>query len=391
MPSPFGIISKYMSTTITSNPNVYPYVPFLDLSLKEFKNTIQESEEISWDDVAKALDGVVVPAPNISGESTAAKVLSIFKDDEYRFGPLRFIEDNEEKWLAELDVFIRQDQPIQFTILGFPFKIPVPLKTNRILPDMGEVLALYRLQTIMSHIGKIYSPGAHVTLFTEGCFGPFVGVPTEHGVAYREFVEEIVHRLRFDAITIHDLVRLETSVDNFEELHRNKVNALKELYASGDQAYRAKYDGTFESVYRIVRPDDVDMTVLMDVYNEDLADSEVSDEVCAIRVSIRQRTHESIFDYHAYLMVRDDLDYLHKTVPESLTLSVSPKSNRLGVLPIDSVNIRLPYHGVPVYYQKDDQYLVEYLVDILRGDHSYTAVHIAGDTDVQPFYYKILG
>ncbi|MCA9390524.1 L-tyrosine/L-tryptophan isonitrile synthase family protein [candidate division WWE3 bacterium] len=379
-----------MATTVKANPYVFPYVPFKDLSQKHISDNITSHETITWDELRSLVSKIESPTPNILGETMADKILSVYLDENYRFGPEENVENNRDKWTTKLNFFIDQNKPIEFTILGFPFKIPVPLKTNRLLPDMGEILALHRLQTVMGFVSSIYGPGAHVTLFTEGAFGQFTGVSKENWDAYREFLEQAIKELHFDKVIISDLYEMEASVDNFSELHQQKVASLKELYEKQDEAFLKKYEGTFSSVYRIVNPDTEDTEVLMDVYNDDLSDEDISPEALQVRKDIRTKTHESIFNYHAYLMVRDDLDYLQQVIPNSLTMSVSPKETRLGVIPTRKDIDKLPYHSVPVFSSETQLFTQEYLIDIIRDDsHTYTAVHLEGDTDPNPFFYQL--
>ncbi len=108
-----------------------------------------------------------------------------------------------------------------------------------------------------------------------------------------------------------------------------------------------------------------------------------------IREDIRQRAHASIFQYYAYLRVRDDVQYLEKVVPRAVALSVSPEPNRLGVIPVNSECVRLPYHRVPVYDPLRGVFTIEYLIDLQRSPLSYSAVYFKKDKEEKPFYYII--
>lgn len=376
-----------MTEKVKANPYVYPYVPFEDLANKHLRDNFTQSQTITWEDLKNLVAEVKSPSPEVFGETVAERILSMFLDENYRFGPKDILEENREKWLSKLEYFLAKNEPVQFTILNFPFKIPVPLKTNRFLPDLGEVLALQRLQVIAENVKSIYTPGAVITCFTEGSFGRFTGVTEEVWRPYHEELAEIIKRLNFDSVRLVPIVEMEKSVPDFETRFAQRVEELKKLYEEKDSDFMKKYEGTFPSVYRIVSTRDYDLPTLMDVYNEDLAEAVVSPEVQRIREDIKKRTQEAIFKYHAYLMVRDDINYLDKTVPQALSLSVSPKPTRLGIHPISSECNRLPYHGVTVYYPKEALYLVEYLIDIRRRARRYTPVHLEGDKDDNPFYY----
>lgn len=370
------------------NPYVYPFTPFEGLFKKNIRNNFVGIKRIDKEELKKVISTIQQPQPKLKGNTTEEKVLSIFQDKSYRFGPERFILENKKGWIEKLSFFTRKSQPIQFTILGFPFKMPVPLKTNRTLPDMGEVLALLRLKTIMDLVKQNYQPGAIVTIFTEGVFGRFTGVPAKDWFAYREFLQKLIAILdSSQKIEIIDLSKMESTVDNFKERFNQRIQEFKKLYEKNDPEFMIKYQGTYQSVYRIVSTKKYDEQVLMDVYNEELPDEETSKKVSMVRDDIKRRTHQSIFQYHAYLKVRDDLDFIQQTIPQAITLSVSPKPNRLGIIPVHKECIRLPYHGVTVYYPNKNLFLVEYLIDIKRRNLTYTQVFLKQDPDNKPFYY----
>jgi hypothetical protein len=209
-------------------------------------------------------------------------------------------------------------------------------------------------------------------------------------MAYRDGLKRLVQELGFsDRIHIRDLSDMEQEVADFPERHEKKVAELRKLFEKKDDAFMKAYMGARESLEHIVSTIGQSEEALLAVYNDNLMDADASPEVRTIREDIRNRTHETIFKYYAYLRVRDDLAYVEKTVPHALALSVSPKPYRLGVLPVDKECIRLPSHGVPVYGAARNAFSIEYLIDIKRNAHTYTPVHLQGDSDAAPFYYVV--
>jgi pyoverdine/dityrosine biosynthesis protein Dit1 len=370
------------------NPYVYPFIPFEDLTNKNIRENFIDQKTISLKDLKEIIQSIQAPRPKLEGFNISEKILSLFYDDNYRFGPLENIIQNKKFWLKRIDYFTSKNQPIQFTILGFPFKIPVPLKTNRILPDMGEVLSLLRLKTIADIIKGIYPPGAKITIFTEGVFGQSVGVSEKEAVAYREFLKDLAEILDFSSVlNFIDLSEMKRFILNFDEVYEQKIFELKELYNKGNPEFLKKYQGTFESLLHIVSTKNYDENLLLDVYNWQLKDEELSSQARLIREDIKKRAHEAIFHYHAFLQLRDQINYLEKMVPYGLALTVSPKPNRLGIIPVHKECLRLPYHGVPVYYPEKNLFLIEYLIDIKRRERNYTLIFFDQDKENKPFYY----
>lgn len=371
-----------------SNSEIYPYVPFADLSNKDIKNNFVEKKEISLEELKEFVLSLENPQPNIQGKTVAERILSIFMDENFFFGPREYIEENKKTWLDKLNYFISKKEPIQFTILALPFKIPVPLKTNRVLPDMGEVLFLLRLNLITQLIVNEYQPGAQITVLAEGVFSDFVGIEKIQADNYYQAIKGLNDKLGFgDNIKIIPLSVIKEYTADFDKAYKQKVNELKKLYQTNDKEFLKKYNNTYQVLGRIVAPPELDEQILMDVYNDQLADSQVADNIFKIRNQIKEKAHHAIFQYFAFFLVRDEIDLLEQLVPHSLSLSVSPKKDRLGIVPVNKDCVRLPYHAVPVYDK--NKFSLEYLIDIKRTKNKYILVYLKNDSDNTPFYYIV--
>jgi pyoverdine/dityrosine biosynthesis protein Dit1 len=373
-----------------SNPYVYPYTPFHDLGNKQFVATFTDKKEVTTNELISLVNTYKSPSLTLAGTSIDKRLLEIFLNDEIRFGPREFIADNAESWKEKFRYFISENKPLQFTILGFPFKIPVPLKTDRTLPDIGEVLSLKRLFDITQLIQKEYAPGAVITIVTEGVFGRFNAMKKEEYDEYKDVLEEISKLFGWDkTLKFTELENMEKLDPQFTQLFERKVKELEELYAKQDAAFLEKYKGAEESLLRIVNTKDlgIEEDILMDVYNDSLPNDKITPEVEKLRQAIKENMHIMLMQYYAYLMVRDDLDFINKTVPHAITLTVSPKPNRLGLIPINTDCTRLPSHGIPVFHNKSNIFTTEYLIDIKRQNATFTPVYWTQDKENKPFYY----
>ena len=371
-----------------SSPYVYPYTPFSDLANRAKTSTFANPEKVTLDELRAIAKELPQPAVVSTGDTVAERILSIFLDDRIRFGDLALIEDCRDFWLKKLDRFISTNNPLVFTLLGFPFKVPVPFKTDRRLPDMGEVLILARLAHIAALIKKEYTPGARIVIFTEGAFGHSVGISDDEANAYAARLNYFVGALGYeDVMEIRALSEMEAAPD-FSDRFAKKISELKELFSSGDVDFKKAYDGAYVSISRIVSTREVPQELLFEVYNESSEDAALSPEARSVREDIRAKAQEAVIQYHAYLKVRDDLGFLENAVPDALALSVSPKPFRLGIQPIAEQCVRLPYHAVPVLNQ-DNLFTLEYLVDIWRDGRTYMPMMLEGDPDSAPFFYKV--
>ncbi|MBI4995170.1 L-tyrosine/L-tryptophan isonitrile synthase family protein [Candidatus Peregrinibacteria bacterium] len=373
-----------------ANPYVYPFIPFQDLSNKNFLDNFTADQFITTKDLSKLIAALPIVQPRISSQDINSRLLDIFLDENYCYGPKENIQNNLAFWHERFDYFTKQQAPIHLIILGFPFKIPVPLKTNRTMPDMGEALSLHRLFTITQLVKEIYPPGATLTIFTEGVFGKFTDVQRDEWIAYRERLQYLIDILDYqNSLFITDLEETESLAPDFQKRYEDNVQKFKKQFADGEVEAIKKYDATFPSVYRLVSSHEYPYEDLLDVYNDDLPDNAVTQSVLEIRRELRHQAHESIFKYHAYHQTRYDTSVMDKAAPNAIYLTVSPKVGRLGIYPIAREVNRLPYHGVPVWHESKKYFDIEYLVDIRRQPGPYTKIFLRDDPEQQPFYYIV--
>lgn len=378
-----------MVKKIKSNPYVYPFTPYANLDNKNFVAKFVDGEIVSNKEIKNLLKKNELKI-SLKGKSVSEKIYNIFLNDEVLFGPKEYLENNRNYWLEKINYFITKQKPIKFTILGFPFKIPNPLKTNRKLPDFGELLALKKLFDIASLIKKIYSSGAIVYIFTEGVFGRFNNLSKKESDNYKKQLKKMVRFFKWDKLLkIIDLQEMEKFNANFKKTFEKEVKLIKTQYQKNNREIIKKYEGAKKSIYHIVNTRDLNLTreQLMDLYNENLPDEKLTPKIKKARKKMEKLTYEMIIKYFAYLSLRDKLDFINKKVPHGIALSVSPKPNRLGIIPVGRDIIRLPYHGVPVYNSKLEKFTIEYLIDIQRMNFVFKKIYWVHDKEKKPFFY----
>lgn len=370
-----------------SSPYVYPFTPFKNLSNKKIRWRIAKGKRVSWNKIKSFLKYSKSPNIKFEGRTNAEKILNYLSNPNIRFGPKSYIDIDKKLWLKQIDYFISAKKPILFTLLGFPFKVPVPLKTNRIYPDMGDVLAINRLGIICKNIRKIYKNGCIIYVFTEGPFGKFAGVPARRVLGYMQSLQKIVKVLNLDkSIRLVDLGNL-NKLSVFPKLYREELNRFTKLYKNNDPEYMKRFNGTYPSIYRIVSSEGVDEDTLMDVYNDNKRYRR--GKLYKLRKILNKNAINAVLDYHAYLSVRDATNYIQRVVPNSIQLSVSPKRKRIGVIPIEKGITKIPHHAVTVLYKNKKKFNLEYLIDIKRTNREYEPIYVKLDKDFAPFFYIV--
>lgn len=373
---------------IKSNPYVYPYTPFFNLSKKKIFYTKNGKKIINSNQLKDYLKYNQLPALKLKGKDLSEKIYSIFLNSNIRFGPKKYITSLKDFWIKKINFYLSKNKSLEFVILGFPFKIPVPLKTDRILPDMGELLSLKRLYDLTQLIKSVYAPGAKITIITEEVFGTLNNMSREEIKKYQDFLKFLVKEFGWNKhLSFFSLDRMEKQVPNFYEEFQNQINELEQKFIFGDKKFLKKYYRAYPSIYHIVNTKrlNLPLEILMDIYNEK---KKLKNKIILrARELIRFYTHVMLIKYISYLTLRDKFDFINRNFPNSLMLSVSPKPYRLGILPVGKDFIRLPYHGVVVFDEKNKKFSIEYLIDLKRQGWSIEEVYYAKDKENKPFFY----
>ncbi|WP_338678121.1 isocyanide synthase family protein [Streptomyces sp. SCSIO 30461] len=108
--------------------------------------------------------------------------------------------------LRQIAGYVRKNEPIAFTLPGFPCKSPNATKVLGHLPDQGERLSLAFLNSLCADIGEIHPAGARVVICSDGhVFGDLIRVPDEHIDAYSDELSRLISELRLDQLSVFDL------------------------------------------------------------------------------------------------------------------------------------------------------------------------------------------
>lgn len=333
-------------------------------------------------DLATTNDVAIDAAANGSVEE---RILSIFEHPEVLFGDPGFIPANRADWLERIGYFTRSGQPIPFVSMAFPYKVPNPLKTERLAPDMGESLMLRRFAAVLHSIERVYAPGGILTILEEGILGRCQGVPPQRIAAYRAGIASAMAVAAVDPerVIFHSLDDMVSVIPNFEARWIHEQERLRELWQQGDPAVRDAYATTTAASRTSVPTIDYEPEVLVAAYDPSQTDSALRYP----RDFIDKVSHRQFFAYRALLSLRDSTGYLHQLRPHALKLTVSPKPENLAVVPVNGWSRILPYHGVPVLLA-DGRWDIVYRGAMGSLGHL-EALSLEGDADPAPFAYRV--
>lgn len=111
---------------------------------------------------------------------------------------------------SQVRTFVDASLPVDFCIPAFPWK-----SVNRVdkvlgsLPDLGEELALGRLQSLCDDIQDVYPPGAFVTITSDGLvYNDAFGVPDEEVYIYGSALRQMATAKGFDRLKFMRMMNL---------------------------------------------------------------------------------------------------------------------------------------------------------------------------------------
>lgn len=108
-------------------------------------------------------------SPIAEDEATAIAVLKVIESYGVNY------EKTGESWqgltsfIPNVVEQVKNREPVRMILPAFPFKSPNARdKVLGVMPDLGEELALYHLNSLCENIGRVYEPGADVYISSDG-------------------------------------------------------------------------------------------------------------------------------------------------------------------------------------------------------------------------------
>ena len=228
-------------------------------------------------------------------------------------------------------------EPIHFLLPAFPAKSPNPQKVLGRLPDMGEEIALKYLDEVCAEINHLYSPGARVSICSDGrVFSDLVGVREEDVTSYAAELRLMMERIgngSLDFFSMEDLFDIEEHAAMRDKLllhYADTLESIKERAHSFDH-HRTLFNG----IQRFLFEDRL-------VLETDKSRNQIRNECKELAYRVIQRS-----DSWGRL--------LSDCFPIALRLSIhpqSPHSEKIGILLGEAKDTWLtPWHGVALKQQ----------------------------------------
>jgi pyoverdine/dityrosine biosynthesis protein Dit1 len=233
--------------------------------------------------------------------------------------------------VTKLDTFIESQLPIHFILPAFPAKSPNLSKVLGPLPDLGERISLEHLNRLCESIRQLYSPGAKITICSDGrVFSDCVGVSDEDVSHYAQHISDIIVEYKFTHL---DMFRLEDhfKAGDFDSIrrqlvgeHGRTIEQLKVLLKS-DPETKSMFNGIHRFMY-----------VDLKARRPDLTNTK-------LRTESKDLAYQVIVRSNAWSSLVEGL------FPNAVRLSIHPQhphSRKIGIKLMACDNIwRTPWHG----------------------------------------------
>ncbi|MGS4344466.1 L-tyrosine/L-tryptophan isonitrile synthase family protein [Myroides odoratus] len=269
---------------------------------------------------------------------------------------------------TKINYFTSQNLPLHFILPAFPAKSPNPEKVLGPLPDLAEEIALMTLENMCKEISSIYSPGATLTICSDGrIFSELVGVTDEQITLYVKKIKELITKLNLQHINIVNLEDL-TAGNSFDEQRQE----LFEKYAEPleDLQHRMKvnpeFQHLFNGIHRFISED-------RKAVAPDSTMSQIKKESKTIALQVIQ---------HSNAWTR----FLLYIYPNSIRLSIHPynsHNDKIGIQLTKATNNWItPWHGV-IVLDTDGYTLMK------KSEAEQKGARLVTENN-QPYYYTLL-
>jgi pyoverdine/dityrosine biosynthesis protein Dit1/AcrR family transcriptional regulator len=300
--------------------------------LPGFGNTLAKVDEICAP--------LVEPAPDEQATRLAKELLQhLFRYRRLQPGAGACAQSPCEQCLAlhlpKVRRFVLAGEPLHLLLPAFPAKSPSLRKVLGPLPDMAEELALSFLENICDELREIYSPGARITICSDGrAFSDLVGVTDEQVTAYALEVSNLLERVGAASIELFSMEDLFDSGDQAAMREQLCVHYADSLQAIKERAHAHSHHlALFNGIQRF------------------LFEDRVAIEPGKSRTQVRNECKE-----RAYQVIRRSDAWgrlVGECFPAALRLSIHPQaphSDKIGILLGEANDAWLtPWHGVAVH------------------------------------------
>lgn len=237
--------------------------------------------------------------------------------------------------LSKVIAAIKAEKPITLVLPAFPGKSPNLAKVLGTLPDMGEQIALFFLEELCERIRKVYAPGAHIILCSDGrVFSDIIGINETDVTDYQNEIDKMIIELGLKNISTFNLDEFGKEKDFFQM----RYELMKE-FGTSKELLREKILNEEEAKQMYLG--------ITRFLVEDATFPGQTKTRTAIQKESKIKAYEVIRRSNAWS------EFISKHFPEAVRLSIHPQScgsKKLGIRlsKTTAESWMTPWHGVAV-------------------------------------------
>lgn len=333
------------------------------------------------DDAETEDGGVADPAEK------ARAILAILLSSRFRKGSLESMA-SDEFVVAHLGLItdrVRRGEPVQLTLIGFPFKVPNSVKVGqRTLPDLAEVAALKALCTLQRAIQRVHPPGIEIVIIHDGTYiAEAFEVQLEEAQAYANYFGRLVRTTGTDRF-----IRCEHLAE-LMRAYRSKTGAPMTL--TGDLAALEiepvpdEYAATLRKTLGMLNVRFLPTSSLLTA-GQAAVDCD-PESLTGLAAILHKRARRAMRRYSVLNLLLHRFDPRPHAFPQAIHATSRVQSGRLALWLVNRGKSVLPWHGVGVL-REGEQADVRYAIDIDDSD-AYEPVFFQGEST--PFLYAHVG
>lgn len=289
---------------------------------------------------------------------------------------------------SQIELLVKNNQPISFVLPSLPFKDQSPFGTNAPVDhtDLGEYCLFAQLKRILEAIKDVYAPGAHFSIICDGYIYAdiFIDNDTTGAGKYKANCAKIKHAYElYNEVTLLDMNELFYRHPNWRGVEHEIRSCIYNLYKT-DPTIKARIDFLAQRFIFYTSIPGVNYDNARDIYSSR-----------KIPGWLWQRLVDAAIKYAAIHLTMRKTDIVKRAFPYSIRCTVHPKA--AAQLPLHLTNAKnelLPYNGVAVVSRGHlnnglslfQAMRVRRLCDVLAMD-DVCAVYT--DFASAPFYYEI--
>jgi hypothetical protein len=279
--------------------------------------------------------------------------------------------------LPALSRRVRQDLPVQLTLIAFPFKAPNPLKVGqRTVPDLAEMASLRVFATMHDAVCSVYPPGLEIVVIHDGTYlAEALEVPIDEVLRYTEYFQTQVR-----AIGVDRFVRCESlddllSVDDSDR--RDFVPPDLGHPLGGEPA------DALRKTLGMLNLRDMPVAALASLMDDARGDREATMALARMDDALRHRVMEAMAKYAWLDAFLHRFDPRPSAFPDAVHATTKGQPGRLALWLVRRGRGILPWHGVGVL-RTNGHVSVEYASEI---EASNTFRPIFFEAETTPFCY----